>query len=185
MKFHHTSLKGAYIIEPQPFEDQRGRFVKNYHRDSFESNGIEHDFSESFYSTSKKGVIRGMHFQRPPKDHAKLIYVTFGHILDVILDIRKASPTYGSFITIELSSENCKSLYVPKGFAHGFCSLCDDSTVVYLQNSMHSPEHDAGIRFDSFGVKWTVSNPILSQRDQSFPLLKDFDSPFVYEEEAL
>jgi dTDP-4-dehydrorhamnose 3,5-epimerase len=184
MKFHQTFLKGAYIIEPEPFEDHRGKFVKTYHLNKFKEHQLESDFCESFYSTSKQEVIRGMHFQRPPKDHAKLIYATSGSILDVSLDIRKNSPTYGKFIAIEISEQNCKAIYIPRGFAHGFCSLTDNATVIYLQTTMHSPEHDAGIRFDSFGMEWNVINPILSQRDSSFPKLESFNSPFIYKEMA-
>ena len=180
MKFVKTDLKGIYIIEPKVFEDNRGQFVKIFHKQTFRGKGLSCDFKESFYSTSRKDVIRGMHFQVPPQDHAKLVYVTSGRILDVVLDIRKNSPTYGKYVPVELSDVNKKSIYIPVGFAHGFCVLSEEATVVYMQTTMHSPEHDAGIRWDSFGMEWGIKNPILSERDKNFSELEEFDSSFAY-----
>lgn len=176
-----TKFDGVYSIEPKDFQDERGSFVKIFHQDSWLKQRLSFKLAESYYSVSRKNVIRGMHFQIPPADHTKLVYVTHGSILDVVVDIRAGSPTYGQSISLELSSTNHNMIYISSGFAHGFLSLVDDTAVTYLQTTAYSPEHDQGIRFDSFDFKWGVSDPILSQRDQSFPKLSDFTSPFIYE----
>ena len=182
MHFIETELKDVYIIENKVFEDNRGFLVKTFHKRTFEKIGLICDFMESFYSESKKNVIRGMHFQLPPEDHAKLVYVVEGKIFDVILDIRKNSFTYGKYISVELSRENKRCVYIPSGLAHGFAVINDYAIVVYLQTSMYSPEHEAGIRWDSFGMNWRIENPILSERDKSFPSLKEFVSLFIYKD---
>ncbi len=182
MKIIKTNLNGLFVIQSNVFADQRGVFIKTFHKKFFEDNGLESDFRESFFSISKKNVIRGMHFQLPPDDHVKLVYCAKGEILDVVVDIRKNSPTYGKFFSIDLTESNGKIMYIPKGFAHGFKSLTDNSVVVYMTTKEYSPENDAGIRWDSFGFNWKVENPIISQRDKSFLPLKEFNSPFIYEE---
>lgn len=179
MEISPTKLEGVFVIETKQFQDHRGIFVKSFHKDSFKNLNLETDFQESFYSLSKKDVIRGMHFHLPPKDHAKLIYVTHGSVMDVVLDLRKDSSTYGEHITLELSQANHKMIYIPVGCAHGFLSLEDGTCTVYLQTGMHSPEHDTGIRFDSFGVEWGIKDPILSDRDKAFKTLEEFSSPFI------
>jgi dTDP-4-dehydrorhamnose 3,5-epimerase len=164
-----TILEGVYELENKKHEDHRGSFIKIFHKGVFEENGLEHEFKESFYSVSKKNVLRGMHFQKPPHDHAKLVYVTDGEILDVAVDIRKGSPTFGKFYSTSLSDLNVKSLYMNKGFAHGFLTLSESATVTYLTTSEHAPEADSGIRWDSFGFDWCgVINPIISERDSRF-----------------
>lgn len=183
MNIIKTKLDGVFIIEPVVFNDDRGEFVKTFHKDTFIKHNMAFDFLESYYSTSQKGVIRGMHFQAPPQDHVKLVYVTRGSIKDVVLDLRKGSPTYGQSESFELSDKNHHSVYIGKGFAHGFLSLADDSSVTYCQTTQYSKDHDGGIRFDSFGFDWGVKEPIMSQRDKAFPGLKEFDSPFIYREE--
>lgn len=175
-----TKLEGVVIIETKVSQDIRGEFLKVFHKDTFTQHGLLSVFEESYYSTSKKDVIRGMHFQVPPEDHAKVVYVSNGAILDVVLDIRQGSPTFGKFETITLNDDNRQAVYIPSGLAHGFLSLRDNSAVTYLQTTMHSAEHENGIRFDSFGMDWGVKNPILSERDQLFPALEKFESPFVY-----
>ncbi len=137
-----------------------------------------------YYSVSSKGVLRGMHFQTPPSAYAKLVYVSHGRVLDVALDIRKGSPTYGKALAKELSLEAATALYLPSGFAHGFLSLEDGSVVNYAQTAGYDPAHDGGIRLDSFGFDWGVASPILSDRDKTFPTLAAFDSPFDYEVRA-
>jgi dTDP-4-dehydrorhamnose 3,5-epimerase len=178
MNFVQTKLEGVWLIEPREICDDRGAFIKVLHKSTFEQHGLAAVFVESYYSTSKKDVIRGMHFQIPPMDHVKLVYVTHGSILDVVLDIREGSPTYGDYITEELSTKNRRIMYIPKGCAHGFLSLEDDSNVTYLQTTMYAPDQDSGIRVDSFGMKWDVSEPIISVRDQAFSPLADFKTPF-------
>lgn len=180
MKIIPAKLNGVFIIEPDIFQDERGTFIKTFHKDTFINAGMESVFEESFFSVSRKNVIRGMHFQIPPKDHEKLIYVTRGSSTDVILDIRKGSPTYGEHVTVEMSDKNYRMVFIPKGCAHGFIAREDDTCMVYLQTTMHSKEHDTGIKFDSFGMDWNVKNPIVSKRDQGFQTLKEFKTPFIY-----
>ena len=180
MNIQQTKLPELLILEPTCFQDVRGDFVKVFHRSTLSDAGLEHDFKESYYSTSKKDVIRGMHFQTPPEAHTKLVYVTRGKILDVVVDIRKNSPTYGEYITQEVSAENHLIMYIPIGFAHGFKSLEDGTSVTYLQTTMHSPENDAGIHIQSFGLDWGITDPIMSARDTSFPTLAEYQTPFLY-----
>lgn len=168
MNIHSTPLDGVFEIENKVFEDSRGRFVKTFNDDIFRLCGLKTDFKESFYSISKKGVLRGMHFQLPPHDHAKLVYVTDGEILDVVVDVRNGSETFGNFYYTTLSSKNSKSLYVENGFAHGFLTLSESATVVYMTTTIHFPEFDTGIRWDSFGFDWNIMNPIISERDKNF-----------------
>lgn len=182
MKITKTDLRGLYIIKPKIFKDERGMFVKVFQEQVFKELGLLSNFKETFYSISKKNVIRGMHFQIPPFDHAKLVYVVEGKILDVILDIRKNSPTYGRCISLELSGRNKKAIYIPSGFAHGFIVKTDSAIVVYMQTTIYSPEYDKGIRWDSFGIDWGIKNPIISERDGNFPSLDRFKSPFVYKD---
>jgi len=181
MKIMPTKFYGVYCIEPKDFQDERGAFVKVFHRETWLAQQLKFELAESYYSISKKNVIRGMHFQAPPTDHTKLVYVTYGRIMDVILDIRAGSPTYGQSISLELSRDNHKIMYIAPGFAHGFLSLVDDSAITYLQTTMHSPEHDQGIHVSSFEMDWGVANPIMSKRDQGFPGLDTFKTPFTYQ----
>ncbi len=178
MKIVPTELEGVFVIETDMFVDDRGFFTKTFHKHVFEEHGLESDFEESFYSISKKDVIRGMHFHLPPKDHAKLVYVTRGSVLDVTLDIRKNSPTFGKYITTLLSQDNHTMMYIPPGCAHGFLSLEDATCMVYLQSGVYSREEDTGIRYDSFGMDWKTQNPILSNRDKEFKTFEEFSSPF-------
>ena len=131
-------------------------------------------FKESFYSVSRKSVLRGMHFQLPPNDHAKLVYVVSGEILDVAVDLRRESRTYGEHVTKLLNAESAQSLYMEKGMAHGFMVMSDMATVVYLTSTVHAPESDQGIHWDSFGCDWGQDKPIVSERDSSFSPLHDF-----------
>lgn len=178
---HKTAISGVYEIDLFHAGDERGMFVKPYHADTLEKWGLPSSFKESFYSTNNKGVVRGMHFQYPPHDHYKLVYCTSGRLLDVILDIRKDSPTYGKVAEIELSGENFKAAFIPIGMAHGFAVLEDHTTMVYLTSTVHAPQSDAGVRFDSFGYQWPFKQPTQSDRDKAFPTLSELDSPFRYE----
>jgi dTDP-4-dehydrorhamnose 3,5-epimerase len=168
-----TTLDGLYEIHNKVFEDHRGGFVKTFHEETFRENNLETNFKESFYSVSKKGVLRGMHFQKPPHDHVKLVYVTNGEILDVALDIRPNSESYGQCFSVNLSKSNAKSLYIPKGFAHGFLTLSESATVVYLTSTVHNPTADTGIHWNSFGFDWKITQPIISERDSNFIKLKN------------
>jgi dTDP-4-dehydrorhamnose 3,5-epimerase len=180
MKITETKIPGVYTIETDLFGDERGSFAKTFNWDFFNKIGLSTDFKENFYSISNKDVIRGMHIQIPPKDHSKLVFVTKGSILDVVLDIRQGSPTYGQYSALEISEKNHKMIYMPPGCAHGFLSLEDGSCTVYLQTSTYSSEHDTGIRPDSFGLDWGVNNPIISKRDQGFQTLEEFETTFIF-----
>ncbi|MBP9866832.1 MAG: dTDP-4-dehydrorhamnose 3,5-epimerase [Candidatus Pacebacteria bacterium] len=183
MEIIPTKLEGVLIIKTNLFEDDRGSFVKTFNEESFSQLGIQPKFKESFYSISKKNVARGMHFHVPPKDHSKLVYVTQGSALDIVLDIRKGSPTYGEHITIELSQKNHQLLFIPSGFAHGFISQEDNTCMIYLQTGMYSPKEDSGISLNSIDVFGKNTTYIISERDKDFISFKDFDSPFVYNHE--
>lgn len=176
-----TILDGAYIIEPRSFGDNRGWFMESYSKRDMEAVGINIDFVQDNRSYSaKKGIIRGLHFQRNPMAQAKLITCIRGEILDVAVDLRKASPTYKQWISVELTAENRKELLIPKGFAHGFVTLSDDVEIMYKCDEFYSPEHDGGIRFDDpdIGVEWGVTDPILSEKDTNAPFLKDIELDF-------
>jgi len=178
MKFGKTKIPGVFIIEIDTFSDERGSFIKIFHEKTFKEFKLDCEFREVFYSISNKNVIRGMHFQNPPYDHSKLIHVPFGSILDVVLDIRKGSPTFGDFIDIELS--NNKSIYIPKGCAHGFLSLENNTNTTYLQTTIHKPDFDCGIKWNSFEMNWPIKNPMISERDHRFVAFNDFKSPFIF-----
>ncbi|EES88887.1 dTDP-4-dehydrorhamnose 3,5-epimerase family protein [Helicobacter canadensis] len=182
-----TDFDGLYILKRSMFKDNRGEFIKHFSEECFRQNSLDTDFKESYYSVSKKGVLRGMHFQLPPYEHTKLVYVSSGKILDVVVDIRLHSSTFGLFFKIVLSSKKSSFLYIPKGFAHGFLCLEDNTRVHYLQTSVYSKNHDSGILYDSFGFNWLeesskyeVKNLIISQRDLSFESLKDFKLKKVF-----
>ena len=160
------------------FDDKRGSFIKWYDESSFSEHGMSNCFKESYFSISDKNVIRGMHFQIPPADHEKCVSVSFGAVRDVILDIRKESPTYGKSEEILLSAENHLALYIPRGFAHGFVSLQDHTIMNYLVAGVHSPEHDKALRWDSFGHEWNIISPVMSDRDKKAINFQDFVSPF-------
>ncbi|MEQ8520802.1 MAG: dTDP-4-dehydrorhamnose 3,5-epimerase family protein [Vicingaceae bacterium] len=177
MKFTETKIAGCYEIDLFHFRDKRGSFTKTFQKDSFEEQGLDFRFEESFFSTNSKSVLRGMHFQVPPNDHSKLVYAASRRILDVLLDVRKASPTFGKFVSIEMSFQNHKAIYMPKGIAHGFYCITE-STMVYLTSTQQNRESERGIHWESFGFKWPNSQPIISERDSGFPKLKDFNSPF-------
>jgi len=183
MKIIETDISGLKIFEPRVFEDTRGKFIKTFTNDFFKVNGVDIDINETYYSISHKDVIRGMHFQTPPYEHIKLVYVPYGSIVDVVLDIRKNSRTYGQYFNIELSASNGKVLIIPKGFAHGFKSLEDNTNVTYMQTTCYAPNNDVGIRYDSFGFDWECENPKLSDRDKEFPRLDEFKTPFEFGEE--
>lgn len=178
MKLIKTPFSGLFVLDTVNIKDDRGSFQKLFNLEFFRGNSLETKFDEIYYSVNKRGVIRGMHFQTPPFEHVKLVYVSHGRIIDVVVDIRKNSPTYGSHFKIELNGESGKYLYIPKGFAHGFASLAEGTIVNYAQSSCHAPSHDSGIMYDSCGIEWPFDNPIVSGRDLSFEMLTDFKSPF-------
>lgn len=173
-------ISGCFNFQFKKAFDERGGFFKPYSRGALELLGVRPNFSECFYSTSKRGVIRGMHFQIPPFSHEKLVFVVSGEILDVVLDLRIGSKTYGEFSNITLAGGNGSALYIPAGVAHGFQSLTADAVVGYLTTAEHHPNADQGIHYKSFGMQWPISPAIVSSRDNSFQALSDFYSPFRF-----
>ena len=181
MEFQETSLKGAYLIKPQVFQDERGFFLENYSKKIFTEAGIEADFVQDNHSLSvTKGTLRGLHFQNPDHAQAKLVRVTKGAAYDVIVDLRKDSPTFGKWEGFELRDDNFYMLFVPRGFAHGFCTLADYTEFQYKCDNFYNPESESGILWNDPDLKiyWPIKNPILSQKDKQLPFFKDIKSPF-------
>lgn len=168
MNICSTNLDDVFLIRNNCFLDERGVFVKTFHESVFSESKLNVNFKESFYSVSKKNVVRGMHFQKPPYDHDKLVYVVKGEILDVVVDVRADSPTFGKVINEILSDKNAKSIYIGKGYAHGFLTLSDEAVVIYMTTTTHSPSHDSGVKWNSIDFEWPVNTAIVSERDSSF-----------------
>jgi len=177
MKIIDELLQGTFLIAPQTFSDVRGDFVKTYHRNTWAEAGLDFAMAEEFYSTSNAGVLRGMHFQVPPHAHKKVVFCLAGSVLDVMVDLREG-PTYGQVASTELSFTNRHQLYLPEGIAHGFLSLEDESLLMYKTDTVHAPESDRGICWDSFGFDWKISHPVLSKRDGEHPSFDVFVTPF-------
>lgn len=171
-------IPGCHEIVPAVFRDGRGAFVKTFHHDLFAAQGLVTEWKEEFYSVSRKGVLRGLHFQLPPHDHAKLVYCTDGEVLDAVVDLRKGSPTFGYSITKELKASTGNMLYIPSGLAHGFYVLSSSATMMYKTSTVHAPSHDSGIRWDSAGIAWPDEAPVVSERDSWLATLAEFNSPF-------
>lgn len=172
-------LPGAWAFAPPCHRDNRGAFVKTFHAPSHIAEGLHFELREEFYSVSHRGVLRGMHFQTPPYDHQKLVTCVAGRVLDVLLDLRHGSHAYGQACSLELDAKNPLAVWIPKGLAHGFLSLEDDSCVTYKTDREYAPDHDAGVRWDSFGFAWPLlEEPIVSPRDRRHPPWGEFASPF-------
>lgn len=174
-----TDFEGLYVIQHKVFNDERGVFVKTYSQEIFKELGINVDIKERYHSISHKDVIRGMHFQTPPDDHVKLVTVISGRIIDVVLDLRAQSVSYGKYFALEVGFDEGKTIYIPKGFAHGFAALEDHTIVEYNQTTGYAPYSDNGIKYDSFGFNWKIIEPIISLRDMSFETLMSFKTPFL------
>jgi dTDP-4-dehydrorhamnose 3,5-epimerase len=173
-----TQITGCFEIRPRILNDDRGSFVKTFHYDAFKALGIQTEFKEEYYSKSKKNVIRGLHFQQPPFDHEKLVYCTAGEVLDVAVDLRRDSKTYGRYVTFNIDAVKGAMVYLPKGIAHGFVVLSEEATMMYKVSTVYAPESDSGILWSSIDFMWPVETPIVSMRDSSFAPLHQFDSPF-------
>jgi len=173
-----TEFPGLFIIKPRIFSDNRGLFIKLFHHKMFEDMGLRSDFKEEYYSTSSKGVIRGLHFQLPPEQHVKCISCLQGEIFDVVVDLRKDSPTFGKHFTIKLNSEDPTVLYIPEGMAHGFMSLTDNSIFLNKTTTGFNADCDTGIHWDSCGIQWPDIKPVLSEKDIEMQTFADFNSPF-------
>jgi dTDP-4-dehydrorhamnose 3,5-epimerase len=179
--FNSLRIPDVISITPHLFNDERGYFFENFNHSKFKQNQIDLNFIQENFSKSKKNVIRGLHFQKNPKAQAKLVTVVSGEIFDVAVDLRKNSPTFGKWVSEILSEVNHKSLYVPEGFAHGFCVLSEGATVVYKINQEYSPDHEQGIIWNDpdIGISWPISESIISEKDQNLPLFKTQTYDFV------
>ena len=184
MEVIKTAIEGLVIIEPKVFQDVRGYFFESFSQREFEEKVRKIDFVQDNESMSSYGVMRGLHFQRPPFTQSKLVRCVKGKVLDVAVDIRKGSPTYGQHVAVELSEDNHRQFFVPRGFAHGFAVLSDIAVFQYKCDNFYTPEADGGISIkdNSLGIDWQipVNEAVLSDKDVCHLCLKDFDSPFDY-----
>lgn len=182
MEIIRTEIDGPVILRPRIFRDERGYFFESYNKKAFDSEVAPVDFVQDNQSKSSFGVMRGLHFQRPPFAQAKLVRCIKGKVFDVAVDIRKGSPTYGRHVAVELSEENMLQFFIPRGFAHGFVVLSDEAVFQYKCDNFYAPEADGGISItdESLGIDWKIdiSEAILSEKDRKHPLLADFKSPF-------
>lgn len=182
MKFIETKIKDLIIIEPVVFGDDRGYFFESYIQKKFKGNLGNISFVQDNESKSFKGVLRGLHFQKPPFEQAKLVRCIKGKVLDVAVDIRKESKTFGKYLTVELSEENKRQLFIPRGFAHGFLALSDYAIVTYKVDNVYAPKYDAGIKWNDkeLNIDWEIddSQVLVSEKDSNLPYLTDFKSPF-------
>jgi dTDP-4-dehydrorhamnose 3,5-epimerase len=177
-----TGFPGLFELEPSVFEDNRGYFFESYNKRQFKNLGIDHDFVQDNQSLSQKGVVRGLHFQAPPFAQGKLVRVITGAVLDIALDIRKGSPTYGKFHAVELTEENKKLFWIPAGFAHGFCTLRDHTIFAYKCTEVYNKPSESCVLWNDadLNIDWGVNNPIVSAKDQSGTPWAVFKSPFTY-----
>lgn len=184
MEVIKTNIEGVVIIEPRIFRDARGYFFESFSQREFDAKVRPIRFVQDNESMSSYGVMRGLHFQCPPYTQSKLVRCVRGRVLDVAVDIRKGSPTYGQHVVVELSEENHRQFFVPRGFAHGFAVLSQTAVFQYKCDNFYAPQADGGISIkdDSLGIDWRipVSEALLSDKDTKHPLLRDFDSPFDY-----
>ena len=185
MIYTETEIAGAWIIEPKVFKDARGYFMEAWKKEEFEKHIGPVNFVQDNESCSSKGVLRGLHYQLGPMAQAKLVRVIEGCVLDVAVDLRQGSPTFGKYLAVELSAENKRQFYIPQGFSHGFHVLSETAVFTYKVDNPYSPTHERGLRFDdpAIGIDWQISDPALvnlSDKDRNAPLLKDAEINFVY-----
>jgi dTDP-4-dehydrorhamnose 3,5-epimerase len=173
--FRAFEIPGPILIQPRVFRDERGYFLETFKKSGFAANGIDENFIQDNHSFSRRNVIRGLHYQLPPAAQAKLVSVVKGSVWDVVVDIRSDSPHYLKWVVAELSGENHTMLFIPPGFAHGFAVLSEDAHLLYKCTSEYTPRQERGIRWDDpqINIDWPVRDPIVSERDQDLPLLKD------------
>ena len=184
MEVIKTDIEGVVIIEPRIFEDARGYFFESFSQREFEEKVGKVVFVQDNESKSSYGVMRGLHFQRPPFTQSKLVRCVKGAVLDVAVDLRKGSPTYGKHVAVELTENNHRQFFIPQGFAHGFAVLSDEAVFQYKCDNFYAPQADGGISIldESLGIDWKIptDKAILSEKDTKHPLLKEFESPFEY-----
>ena len=188
MKFTKTSIDGIVIIDPNVFGDHRGYFLESYNEKEFKEVIFKVSFVQDNESKSSKGVLRGLHFQKPPFEQSKLVRCIEGKVLDVAVDIRKGSPTYGKWVAYILSDENHHQLFIPPGFAHGFCVLSDYADFEYKCTDLYNPDFEVGLLWSDtdLNIDWPISNPFVSEKDKANPLLKNLDDKLlpIYDEEG-
>jgi len=184
-RFTPTVISDVLIIDPRVFSDERGFFMETYKRSEFAAQGIAETFVQSNHSKSSKGTLRGLHYQNPPKPQGKLIRALGGEIYDVAVDIRNGSPTFGKWVAVTLSAKSKRMLYVPAGFAHGFCVTSEDAEIQYMTTEEYAPELEAGISWNDpdLAIDWPIAEPKLSPRDRAWPRLRDADNDFSYKEQ--
>lgn len=184
MNFIETLIKDVVIIEPKVFGDNRGYFFESFNQQAFEQHIGKFYFVQDNESRSMKGVLRGLHFQKPPFDQAKLVRCIEGEVLDVAVDIRKGSPTFGMHVSLILSGENKRQLFIPRGFAHGFVVLSDFATFAYKVDNVYAPTHDCGIAYNdgALGIDWMLESKdlLLSDKDKALQSLNAIDNPFEF-----
>jgi dTDP-4-dehydrorhamnose 3,5-epimerase len=180
MQVTQTKLSGLLVIDPKVFGDERGYFFESFNEETYMEAGLVERFVQDNESRSGKGVLRGLHFQEPPYAQGKLVRVARGAVMDVSVDIRKDSPTYGQWVAYELSEHNKRQLWIPAGFAHGFVTLEDDTIFIYKCSNVYKKESESSIRWNDpeLNIDWGISNPIVSDKDKTAPLFKDLNSPF-------
>ena len=181
-----TEIPGVLIIEPKVFGDNRGYFMESFNAREFsEKTGVDISFVQDNESMSRYGVLRGLHFQLPPYTQSKLVRVVRGRVLDVAVDIRKGSPTYGKYVSCEMTEENKRQFFVPKGFAHGFCVLSEVAVFQYKCDEFYHPEAEGALAWndETVGINWPIAieDVVLSEKDKHHPCLKDFETPFTFE----
>jgi dTDP-4-dehydrorhamnose 3,5-epimerase len=185
-RFTPTVIPDVMVIEPRVFSDARGFFMETYKRSEFVAQGISQTFVQGNHSKSSRGTLRGLHYQKQPKAQGKLVRALVGEIYDIAVDMRQGSPTFGKWTAVWLSAESKKMLYVPAGFAHGFCVTSEDAEIQYMTSEEYAPELEAGVIWNDpdLAIDWPVAEPVLSQRDRAWPRLKDADNNFRYGQSA-
>ena len=181
MEIIKTSIEGLLIIKPDVFKDERGYFFESYNKERFEREGLTMDFVQDNESKSSKGVLRGLHFQKPPFAQGKLVRVVKGSVMDVAVDLRKDSPTYCRWESRILSEDNKEMFWIPEGFAHGFLTLEDNTIFNYKCTNVYNKESEGSILWNDpdINIEWNIENPILSEKDKLSPLFKEFETPFI------
>ena len=180
--FTRSEIPEVILIEPPVFSDERGFFMESYRRSEFAAFGITQPFVQSNHSKSRKGILRGLHYQKNPKAQAKLVRTLKGEVYDVVVDLRRGGPNFGKWIAVILSAENKTMLYVPAGFAHGFCVTSVEAEILYMTSEEYAPDLESGVLWNDpeLAIEWPIAEPILSLRDRAWPRLRDADNNFAY-----
>lgn len=182
MEIIKTDIPDLFVVEPKVFRDERGYFFESHNQKKLKDAGLELTFVQDNESKSQKGVLRGLHFQKPPYAQGKLVRVIKGKVIDVAVDIRKGSPTYGQHHAVEISEENKRMFWIPPGFAHGFVTLTDETIFFYKCTNYYNKESEGSILWNDpdLNIDWGIENPVLSEKDKNSPRFSQLDSPFIY-----